>query len=113
MLSHVHVKPSKFCPYSASCLKFRLWLNTFYEINILYLCKFQTKKAVKYLSPFSKVFIKIYYFPKFHCHIIGPSKVIIGEALAIVTEGAKTFLAKERPTFINWSAKKQEIRLIE
>ena len=30
---------------------------------------------VSCLSQFSKAFIKIYYFPKFDCHILGPSKV--------------------------------------
>ena len=31
--------------------------------------------AVRLIKPISKAFIKIYYFPKFHCHILGPSKV--------------------------------------
>ena len=30
---------------------------------------------LSWLSPFSKAFIKIYYFPKFYCQFLGPSKV--------------------------------------
>ena len=30
---------------------------------------------ISWLNPFSKAVIYIYYFSKFHCHILGPSKV--------------------------------------
>ena len=30
---------------------------------------------LSWLNPFSKAFVNIYYFPKFHCYVLGPLKV--------------------------------------
>ena len=57
---------------------------------------------------------EVIYFPALSTHSLCILWIAlsIGEALAIVTNDDKIFLAKQRPTFINWSAKKQEILLI-
>ena len=38
---------------------------------------------LSWLNPLSKAFIKVYYFPKFHCHILGLSKVRAAHILTI------------------------------
>ena len=69
--------PIKFYSYSTSHSKVPVCFISQYFLWNQYIIPLQTLELhrISSLTPFCKAFIKIYYIPKFHCHILGHSKV--------------------------------------
>ena len=57
---------------AAQKVRFALFCNIVYEISIPY--QALELHGISLLNPFLRAFIKIYYFPIFHCHIVNPLK---------------------------------------
>lgn len=70
-------KPTKFHLYStsASNLGFALF-HFLWNQYLISLHSLELKRLLSWLRAFSKAFIKVYYFSKFHWYIVGPTKVI-------------------------------------
>ena len=57
---------------------------------------FGTTKAIKLIQPIFESFFKNYYFPKSHCHIAGPSKMMAVQYLSIFNKLLLQYLLKHK-----------------
>ena len=75
--SHEHVVPTKFHSFSTSRLRIMVRFISQHLLWNQYAIPLQALELhrLSWFNLFSKAFIKIYYFRKFHCQLLGLSKV--------------------------------------